>query len=455
MRILLVGAGKVGQDLATHLTSEEHDVVIIDRNEDVLRHCEDTLDVLCVHGSGADAQTLISAGVDKTDIVIAATDADEVNMLCCLISKRLGSKYTIARIRDPQYNESLALLQRELGIDMVTNPERATAQEISRLLRFPFAGSIESFARGHVELVEFRAQEKDPVVGMPLRDVSSKHRDMPRVLFAAVERDGRVTIPTGDFIIHAEDRVFVAGDTLTITSFFRFLGKNTKPVRHVMIMGGGKISYYLAKIIVPMGIKVTMIEKDPDKAASLSESLPHVNLLCGDATDQELLEQEGIHQVDAFVALGDRDEENLMTGLFASKIDVPKVIVKNNRVIYADVIRAMGLESIVTPKDITTANILRYVRARINSHGTKVEKLYRLVSGKAEALEFLARPDDPYIGIPLKDLHMRPNTLVAIIVHRGRVIVPFGNDQIEAGDTVLIMAGETGLSDLNEIIRVH
>ena len=454
MRIMLVGAGKVGQDLAMHLTTEEHDVVVIDENEEVLRHCEDTLDVLCIHGNGADAQTLISGGVDRTDILIAATDADEVNMLCCLIGKRLGAKYAIARIRDPQYNESLTLLQRELGIDMVTNPERATAQEISRLLRFPFAGSIESFARGHVEMVEFRAQEKDAMVGMPLKDVASRYRDMPRVLYAAVERDGRVTIPTGDFIIRSGDRVFVTADTVTITGYFRYLGKNTKPVRHVMIMGGGKISYYLARIIVPMGIRVTMIEKDPEKAARLSEQMPHVNLLCGDGTDQELLEQEGIRQVDAFVALGDRDEENLMTGLFASRIGVPKVVVKNNRVLYADLISAMGLDSVVSPKDITSANILRYVRARINSGGTKVEKLYRLVSGKAEALEFIARPADPYIGIPLKDLHMRQDTLVAIIVRRGKVIVPFGNDQIEAGDSVVIMARESGLTDLNDIITV-
>ena len=453
MRIMVVGAGKVGMTLAENLTGEEHDVVIIDNNEAVLHHCEDNLDVLCYAGSGANAQTLLEAGIDKTDILIATTAGDEVNMLCCLIGKRLGAKYTIARIRDPQYNESLTLLQRELGIDMAINPERATALEISRLLRFPFANTIESFAKGHVEMVEFRAQKPDPFTGVTLRETGMKLKNMPRVLYAAVEHEGQVSIPDGSFTINAGDRVFVAGDMLTITDYFRFLGRNSLRIRNVMILGGGRISFYLAKMIVPMGIHVTLIEINPQKAALLSEQLPHVNVLCGDGTDQELLEQEGIKQMDAFIALCDRDEENLMTGLYASKCGIPKVIVKNTRMNYAEIIGDMGLDSIVSPKSITSAIILRYVRARIGGQrATKVEKLYRLLEGKAEALEFIARATDPYIGIPLKDLTMRKNTLVAIIVRHGRVIVPFGNDHIEAGDSVVIMASESGISDLNEVI---
>lgn len=455
MRILVVGAGKVGFTLAEHLTGEEHDVIIIDKNDMVLRHCEDALDVLCMSGSGADAQTLINAGVDKADMLLATTASDEVNMLCCLIGKRLGAKYAIARIRDPQYNESLSLLQKELGIDMTINPERATALEISRLLRFPFASNIESFAKGHVEMVEFRAQPQDEFVGIPLREAAQKSPNMPRVLYAAVEHEGRVYIPDGGFTIQAGDRVFVAGEMVNITSYFRYLGRNSLRIKNVMILGGGRIGYYLAKMIVPMGIHVTMIEMDQAKAELLSEQLPHVDVLHGDGTNQELLEQEGIQNTDALVALIDRDEENVMTGMYAFSRGVPKVIVKNNRINYADIMSAMGLDSMVSPKSITSANILRYVRARMSRQGvgTRVEKLYRLVDGKAEAMEFIAKAGEPYIGVPLKDLKMRKNTLVAVIVRHNKVIVPFGNDHIEGGDTVIIMACEKGIGDLNEVIH--
>ncbi|MBQ8162099.1 MAG: NAD-binding protein, partial [Clostridia bacterium] len=273
MRILIVGAGKVGKTLAEHLTGEEHDVVVIDEDEQVIQECEDTLDVLCVPGNGANAQTLIEAGVDKADILIAATASDEINMLCCLIGKRLKVDYTIARIRDPQYNESLVLLQQELGIDMTINPERATAQEISRVLRFPFASNVEPFAKGQVEIVEFRAQQGDMVVDIPLKDLFSKHRHLPRVLYAAVERDGKVTIPGGDFVIHAGDRVFVAGELDTVTSYFDALGKNKLRVRNVMIIGGGRISYYLAKFLTSTGIHATIMEINPQKAKLLSDEL--------------------------------------------------------------------------------------------------------------------------------------------------------------------------------------
>lgn len=253
MRILVVGDGKVGHTVAEQLTREGHDVVIIDKNENVLQRCEDTLDVLCIRGNGANARTLLDAGVEKADFVVAATASDETNMLCCLIAKRLGARYTIARIRDPEYNESLSLLQRETSIDNAINPERATALEISRLLRFPFANNIETFAKGQIEMVEFRVQENDVVVGCPLHALSSRLPGIPRVLYAIVERSGEVIIPNGDFVIHAGDRVHVAGDMVTITNYFRFLGKHSLRVKNVMLLGGGRISYYLAKMIVPMG----------------------------------------------------------------------------------------------------------------------------------------------------------------------------------------------------------
>ena len=453
MRILIVGGGKVGHTLAAELLREGHDITLIDQNDDVIRKAEDNLDVMCVHGNGANASTLMDAEVERADILIAATATDEINMLCCLIGKHLGAKFAIARIRDPEYSESLQVLQHELGIDMTINPERATAQEISRMLRYPFANNIEPFAKGRVELVEFLAKEGDIIVGKPLKELTSRHSDLPKVLYCAVEREGEVVIPGGDFVIEAGDRVHVAAELVTITAFFRHIGRSAKPVKDVMMLGGGRISYYLAKMVEKMGIRVAMFEHNPEKAKVLSEQLTHADIIEGDGTDQDLLEQENIAGMDAFVALSDRDEENLMTGLFAKTRGVPKVIVKTNRYAYKDVIANLGLENQVSPLIITSNTILRYVRARVNARGTTIQKLYRLVDGKAEALEFIAKKGDPYIGIPLKKLSVAKGALVAIILHKGKVIVPFGDDVIEAGDHVVIISTASGISDLNEVIK--
>ncbi len=455
MRIMVVGDGKVGHTLAENLAREEHDVTIVDRSGNALQRSMDTLDVLCVKGNGANIRTLMEADVGRADIVIAATATDEINMLCCLAAKQLGAKYAIARIRDPEYNDSLLLMQKVLGIDMSINPERATALEISRLLRYPFADTIESFAKGRVEMVQFRAHEGDAVVGCPIKNLGKKHKHLPQVLYCAVERDGDVMIPNGDFIIQPEDEVHVASDMVTITAYFKYLGKNTLSVRNVMLLGGGRISYYLAKMIIPMGIKVTMIEIKPDKARLLSEQLPEANIVCGDGTDQDLLNQEGLFTTDAFVALCDRDEENLMAGLYAMAHGVSKVIVKNNRVNYTDIIKTMGLGSIVSPKLITCNAILRYVRARASGQGTSVEKIYRIMEGKAEALEFIAEPGAIYVNIPLRKLAVRENALVAVIFREGKVIVPFGNDHIEAGDSVVVVSKENGISSLDEILSLQ
>lgn len=453
MRILIVGDGKVGHTLAEELLREKHDITIIDQNDVVIKKTEDNLDVMCVHGNGANASTLLEAEVDRADILIAATASDEINMLCCLIGKHLGAKFAIARIRDPEYNESLSVLQQELGIDMTINPERATAQEISRMLRYPFASNIEPFAKGRVELVEFLAREEDVIIGKPLKELTSRHSEVPKVLYCAVEHNGEVVIPGGEFIIQAGDRVHVAADMVTITQFFRYIGRSAKPIKDVMLLGGGRISYYLAKMVEKMGIRVCMFEHNPEKAKLLSEQLPHADIIEGDGTDQDLLEQENLAGMDAFIALSDRDEENLMTGLYAKNQGVKKVVVKTNRYAYKDVIANLGLETQVSPRIITCNTILRYVRARVNARGTTIQKLYRLVDGKAEALEFIAKKGDPYIGIPLKKLSVRKGTLVAIILHKGKVIVPFGDDVIEAGDNVVIISTDSGISDLNEVIK--
>lgn len=452
MKIIVIGAGKVGYAIAEHLIEEEHDVIIIDNNDEVIERCTGALDALCLKGNGANAKILLEAGVDKADIVIASSESDESNMLACLISKRLGAKYTISRIRDPEFNESQMLLQNELGIDVAINPERATALEISRLLRYPFAGSIESFAKGLVEMVEFRATEEDCFVGIPMKSLAGEVPKLPRILYAMVERNNEVMIPDGEFKIRAGDKVFVSGDMITITEYFRFLGRNRQKIRSVMMLGGGRISYYLSRFIVPMGIHVTLFEINPKKARILSEQLPKVDVILGDGTDQDLLEEQGLNQMDAFICLSNRDEENLLSGMHALRCGVPKVIAKNSRVTYQEILSDLGLDSVISPQFITSSTILRYVRARENSHGTKVERLYRLVNGKAEALEFIAKKGDSYIGIPLKKLTMRKGSLVSVIVRQGKIIVPFGNDHIEEKDHVVIISVESGITDLNEVL---
>ena len=452
MKIIVVGCGKVGISIIEQLSLEKHDVTVIDRNEDVIERCQDALDVMCIRGNGANAKTLVEAGVDRADIVIATTAGDETNMLCCLIAKRLGAKYTIARIRDPEFNESQMLLQNEMGIDVAINPERATALEISKLLRYPFAGSIESFARGQVEMVEFRAQKDDVIIDVPMKDLASAAPNIPHVLYTIVERAGQAIIPGGDFSIKAGDKVYICGNIINITNYFRYLGRNSLKIRNVMVLGGGKITYYLARMIIPVGIHMTIFEMNAEKARLFSEQFPKADVIQGDGTDQDLLEEQGLNQMDAFITLSNRDEENLMTGMYASRCGVPKVIAKNTRTTYAEILNQLGLDSILSPQSITSSTILRYVRAREHSKGTEIERLYRLADGKAEAIEFIARNGDSYIGIPLRSLKMRSGSLVAIIVHQGKVIVPFGNDKIEAGDHVVIVSRESGVGDLNEVI---
>lgn len=453
MRIVVIGGGKMGSSLAQSLIEEGHDVTVVDRSETVLQRSMDTMDAMFIKGSGVSANTLKEADVQHADILIAATMGDEINMLSCLTAKRLGAQYTIARIRDPEYLTSLPFLQKELSIDYAINPERATAREISRMLRFPFAGSIETFARGRVEMADFRAAEGDPVVGVPMREMYKKNKHMPQVLFCAVERDSEIIIPKGDFVIQPGDRVHVVSDVATITDFFVALGKGMTSIRSVIIMGGSRIAYYLASMLLGMKIKVSIIEINPEKARRLSEMLPGANIIQGDGTDQELLESEGLADAHAFIPLSDRDEENLMSGFYAAQRGVKKVIVKSSRDNYSAIMHNIGLDSIISPKTIACNSILRTVRGRASRSYAAVERMYRLMDGKAEALEFIAEATASYIHVPLRDLSVISDALIAVIVRDGQVMVPFGNDTIEAGDHVVVISRRTGLSALEQVVK--
>ncbi len=451
MNIVIVGDGKVGYTLAAYLAQEKHDVTIVDQDAAALEKASETLDVMCVRGNGANVRTLLEAGVDEADVLIAVTTNDEMNMVCCLAAKQLGAKYTVARIRDPEYTESLTVLKDKLNIDLVTNPERATAMEISRLLRFPFAINVETFAHGRVEMVEFKVEEFDPIANMSLITL---HQKYPGVLCSAVLRGHEAIIPDGHHVIRVGDRMHVLGDIMSITNFFKNLGKDTKRVRSAMLLGGGHISYYFAKITAGMGMKLSIIEILPNKCRRLSEQLgDEVNVICGDAAEEELLEQENLTQFGALVCLLDRDEENMMTGLYAVRRGVGKVVVKVDRPNYVDVLSDMGLNSVVSPK-LTTANaILRTVRALARSQDSAVvEKLYRIVGDQVEALEFTAKEGAPYLNIPLSRLKIRKGVLVAVLVRSRRIIIPFGEDHIEAGDTVILIARASSIGALEDAL---
>lgn len=451
MNITIVGDGKVGYTLARRLSEDGHDITVIDKNAEALARAGETLDVMCVRGNGANVRTLMESGIESADVVIAVTGNDELNMVCCLAAKQLGAKYSIARIRDPEYTESLTVLQDKLDIDQVINPERATAQEISRLLRFPFAINIESFAHGRVEMVEFRVEASDPVVGVPLSKLNGRY---PRIQYTAVQRAGEAFIPDGNFEIAAGDRVYATGDRESITKFFKQMGKDTSRMKSAMMIGGGHISYYLARSLAGMGVRMRLIEINEKKCARLSDQLDNVTIICADGTDQEVLDSENVGECGALICLTDRDEENIITGMYGARRGAKKVIVKVNRLNTLEVMEDLGIESVVSPK-LTTANvILRSVRALNNSRDSVVEKVYAMLGGKVEAYEFTALQGAPYLNIPLSQLNIRRGVLVSVLVRDRKNIIPFGNDHIAAGDKVILTAKAGSVVNLEDAFEI-
>jgi trk system potassium uptake protein TrkA len=454
MRILIIGDGKVGHSLAESLVAEEHEVTIIDRSESALEKSRDTLDAMTIHGSGVNVETLMEADVSRTDIVIVVTASDEINMLASLTAKRLGAKYAIARVRDPEYHKSLSFLARELLLDYVINPERVMAQEISRMLRYPFTGNIETFARGRVEMMDFRLSRGDLLAGMRLKDLYVQKTDTPRVLFCAVQRGEEALIPKGDLVLQEGDRVYVAADILSITRFFKHIGKNTSGIKSVMILGAGLISYYLCNLLLGMQMQVKVIEQDEERAREFAQMLPGAQVILGDGTDQRLLLEENLERYDAFVTLSGSDEENIMMALYAQRAGVRKVIVKNSRDNYLDLLGAIGLESAVSIRQVVGNTLLRTVRTRSAADKSMaIERLYRLMDGAVEALEFVVRKEDSLVNQALKDLPIRTDALIAVIVRDSQVKVPQGDDCLKPGDRVVVIVKEKGIESLHDILK--
>ena len=450
MKIIIIGTGKVGFSLAEQLLNEKHDITIVDTQDSALRRATDALDIMSVKGNGVSTDTLREAGAEDADLLVAATNSDEVNMVCCLTAKHLGAKYTIARIRNPEYNLGLHELKKNMGIDMVINPENATAVEISRLLRFPSAANIETFCRGRVELMGFRLQEGDFLVNQPLHALSAQVKQHSQ-LVCAVDRDGEVTIPNGSFVPQVGDKLYLIGRPTSLDQFFRLLGRYSPKVKTVFIVGGGKISVYLTAILEKMKMRVKIVELSEKRCRLVSEMMPRTTVICGDGTDQELLESERMSAADAFVALTDRDEDNLIISLYAMQQGMHKVVTKCNRQNYTGIARAVGLDSVISPKLITAAQILQLVRGMQNSQGSVMNTLYRIADGKTEAMEFTVGPSTRHLNVPLRDLHLHKGILIAVIMRDGEIIIPEGSSCIQEGDSVIIISRDRPIQDLNDI----
>lgn len=451
MKIVIIGDGKVGHKLTAQLSEENYDIVLIDQNEGKLKAALNELDIFCITGNGADAEVQKQADVSHADLVIACASTDELNMLSCLLAKRLGAKHTIARVRNPIYYRQMELLKEDLHLSMAVNPELAAANEIARILLFPETNKVETFMKGKVELVEYAVQEGSPLVGVSLAELYEKFQI--QILVCAIKRAGDVTIPDGDFVLNAGDKMHIAAAHQNLKNFFKSLGKKSVRIKNVLICGGGHLCFYLAGQLLQAGMHVKIIEKKSERCEALCELLPKATIINADATDHDLLLEEGIGEADAVVALTGMDEENIIMALFAKTQGVGKIIAKVNEDRRAQMVEGLGIDSIISAKSVTADAILRYVRARKNSHSSaNVESMYRLVNGKVEAQEFIIKKDCKYTNVPLKDLPTKENTLIACIGRKRKIIIPNGDSHMEVGDSVIVITKNCPIDNLSEIL---
>ena len=425
---------------------------MIDRKPEAIQQITNIADVRGVVGNGASFEIQMDAGIDTADLMIAVTDADEVNLLCCLIAKKAGGCQTIARVRNPVYHHEIHHIKDELGLSMVINPEWAAAMEMARLLRFPSAIDIDTFANGRIELLRFQLEEQNPLCNNKIKDLHMLSRC--EVLICIVERGKEVLIPSGEVELKAGDMISVVASPVNASRFFKTIGIETNQVKNTMIIGGGKISFYLAKRLLEMGIQVKIIEKDRDACERLCEILPKAMIINGDGTDRELLAEEGLAKAEGFAALTNMDEENVMLALYAKSMSKAKKITKVNRNTFDTIIGSLNIGSLIYPKHITSETILQYVRAMQNSIGSNVETLYRLVDGNAEALEFVIKGKSEVTDIPLQELQLKPHILVCAINRKGKIIIPKGQDCIQEGDSVVIITTDCGAyKDIRDIMK--
>lgn len=452
MNIIIVGCGKVGRKLAEQLSYEnEHNITVIDINRGFVTETTNKYDVMGVVGSGTNLEMLEEAGADKADILIAVTGSDEVNLLACLMAKKLGDCKTIARVRKPEYRKTIGLLKEDLGLAMIINPEYAAATEIARLLRFPSAIQIDTFAKGRVEILKLRIPENSPLDELKICDISSKLNC--DVLVCGVERGHEAFIPGGNFVLKAGDEISIVASIRNGIYFFKKIGIKTNRVKETMIVGGGETSFYLADLLLQTGFDVKIVEKKPERCDELCDLLPKATIINGDGTENRLLLEEGLENIGSFVSMTNIDEENVMLSLYAKSKTEGKVITKINRMEYDDVIGALDLGTIIYPKDITADHIVKFVRATNNSIGSDIETMHRILDGKAEALEFKIKENSPVLNKTLESLNLKQNIIIACINRNGKIIIPRGQDVIMPGDGVIVVTAHEGFKDISDILK--
>lgn len=452
MKIIIVGCGKVGTTLAEQLNRENHDITLIDTNDEAIQNLSDSADVMGVTGNGAIYQVQMEAGIQDADLLIATTNSDELNMLCCLIAKKAGNCHTIARIRNPEYSAEIRYIREELNLSLAINPELAAAREIARILRFPSAIKIEPFAKGRIELLKFLIPEYSNLDGMKVVDVVNRLKS--NVLICVVERGNDVVIPDGNFVMKKGDKISFIASHQDSAEFFKKAGIDNNSVKSAMFVGGGKLTHYLCNLLEDTKIKIKIIERDEERCRRLSELLPKAMIIHGDGSDEQLLLEEGIRQTEAFASLTGFDEENIMLSLYAASQSKAKLITKVNKIAFENVVNSLSLGSLIQPKMLTAEIILQYVRAMQNSMGSSnIETLYKIAADKAEALEFRVKEGSPILGVSLEQLKLKDNLLIACINRGGTIITPRGKDTIQAGDTVVVVTTRTGLNDLTDILK--
>ncbi|MBQ7140776.1 MAG: Trk system potassium transporter TrkA [Bacilli bacterium] len=451
MKIIIVGSGKMGSYLSNILANENHDITVIDKNETVINKLNNTQDISILCGNGLVAATLEEADIKNTDILISTMKNDEDNIVCCLLAKNLGVKNTIMRIRNPEYKDSMHYIKNDLGLSMTINPELLTAKEIANTLNFPSGIKINYFFKGKIEMLEFKIKENSNIIRLSVKDLISKIKK--KIIIVAVERNDKVFVPNGEFVFELGDKLIITSKLQNINNFFKFMGNVTFKTKDVMIIGGSKMSYYLAYFLENMGINSKIIEMDKNKCEILSEKLSKTLIINGDGSDKNLLLEEGIEEMDAFVSATGIDEENIIYSLFANSLNIPKVITKINHLTFNDIVESVGIENVQTPHIIASNQVLKYIRAMENSRGGNMESLVRIMDDKLEMMEFVINDEFKYINKCLKDIHFKEGIIVVCINRKGNVIFPTGEDVLKVNDNIIISTTKSNIKGLNDILR--
>lgn len=449
LNIIIVGCGVVGTALVEQLVLENHDITVVDTSPQKVQKITDMYDVMGVVGNGASFSVQKDAGIIDADLIIAVTDSDELNLLCCTVASRVGHCSTIAKVRNPEYSHELNHIKDKLGLAMIVNPEYEASREIYKILCLPTALEVTSFAHGKADLVKIRIPHGNILDGMTLAQLGKSTND---VLICGVERDKQIYIPTGDFELKAGDMISFVAPAKKVSDFFKHIGFKTNKVKNTMIIGGGDAGYYLAKRLSDNGIDVCIIDKDKERCEELATLLPKVVVINGNGVDEDLLTEEGIQSAESFVTLTGSDEENILLTVHAKQFSNAKLVTKINKIRFKDAINNLDIGSVIYPRYITSEAIIAYVRAKNASKGSNVETLYHLFDHRVEAVEFKIDKESKVTNTPIMKLKLKDNLLICFIFRRGKVIIPSGQDCILPGDSVMIVTTHTGFNDISNIL---